>query len=46
MPLDTLYLLALLDLKTERLLAEVEPLIEDIANVEAQIASQEQMRYD
>jgi hypothetical protein len=46
MPLDTLYLLALLDLKTERLLAEVEPLIEAIANVEAQIASAEDMRYD
>jgi hypothetical protein len=39
LPLDTLYLLALLDLKTERLLAEVEPLIEAIANAEAQIAS-------
>jgi hypothetical protein len=46
MPLDTQLLLALLDLKTERLLAEVEPLIEAIANVEAQIASAEDMRYD
>jgi hypothetical protein len=39
MPIDTQLLLALLDLKTERLLAEVEPLIEAIANAEAQIAS-------
>ena len=35
MPLDTQLLLALLDLKTERLLAEVEPLIEAIANQQA-----------
>ena len=35
LPHDTLYLLALLDLKTERLLAEVEPLIEAIANRQA-----------
>ena len=35
LPLDTHLLLALLDLKTERLLAEVEPLIEAIANRQA-----------
>jgi len=33
--LDAQLLLALLDLKTERLLAEVEPLIEAIANQQA-----------
>ena len=46
LPLDTQLLLALLDLKTERLLAEVEPLIIANANREAQIASAEDMRYD
>jgi hypothetical protein len=35
LPLDAMLLLALLDLKTERLLAEVEPLIEAIANQQA-----------
>ena len=39
MPLDTLYLLALLDLKTERLLAEVELIVIDYANLEAADAS-------
>ena len=41
MPLDTQLLLALLDLKTERLLADVEPLIEAIANREAAEAAME-----
>jgi hypothetical protein len=36
LPLDTQLLLALLDLKTERLLAEVEPLI--LANVNREAA--------
>ena len=39
LPLDTQLLLALLDLKTERLLAEVEPLILANANREAAEAS-------
>lgn len=38
-PLDTQLLLALLDLKTERLLNECEALIEAIANREAAEAS-------
>ena len=41
MPLDTQLLLALLDLKTERLLDEVEPLVMAIANREASEASNE-----
>ena len=36
---ETLYLLALLDLKTERLLAECEPLVLANANREAHEAS-------
>ena len=36
---ETLYLLALLDLRTERLLAEVEPLVLANANREATYAS-------
>ena len=34
-PLDTLYLLALQDLRTERLLAECEAIVIDYANREA-----------
>jgi hypothetical protein len=41
LPLDTQLLLALLDLKTERLLNECEALIEAIANREAAEAAQE-----
>ena len=44
LPLDTQLLLALLDLKTERLLEEVEPLVIAIANREAQLASAEELR--
>jgi hypothetical protein len=42
LPLDTQLLLALLDLKTERLLNECEALIEDIANREAVEAALQQ----
>ena len=41
LPLDTQLLLALLDLKTERLLVEAEGLVIAIANAEAQVAAQE-----
>lgn len=41
LPLDTQLLLALQDLKTERLLAEVEPLMLAIANREAMDAAHE-----
>ena len=41
LPLDTQLLLALLDLKTERLLAEVELIVIDYANREAAEAAQE-----
>ena len=40
---ETLYLLALLDLKTERLLAECEPLVLANANREAQEAALQDM---
>jgi hypothetical protein len=40
--MDTQLLLALLDLKTERLLAEVEPLILANVNREAALASAEE----
>jgi hypothetical protein len=42
MPFETQLLLALLDLKTERLLQEVEPLIIANANREAALASAEE----
>ena len=42
LPMDTQLLLALLDLKTERLLAEVEPLILANVNREAALASAEE----
>jgi len=38
-PLDTQLLLALLDLKTERLLAECELVVTNNANIEAQMAA-------
>ena len=40
---ETLYLLALLDLKTERLIAECEPIVLDNANREAQEAALQDM---
>ena len=46
LPLDTQLLLALLDLKTERLLAEAESIVIRYANREAQLASVKDMRYD
>ena len=44
LPLDTQFLLALLDLKTERLLQEVEPLVMAIANKEAAEAALQDFR--
>lgn len=44
LPHDTQLLLALLDLKTERLLQEVEPIVIRYANAEAQMAAQEALR--
>ena len=46
MPLDTQLLLALLDLKTERIIAEAEAIVISYANREAQLASAKDMRYD
>ena len=46
---ETLYLLALLDLRTERLIAECEPIVLANANRyadEAAIDAAEAMRYD
>ena len=43
-PLDMQLLLALLDLKTERLLQEVEPLVMAIANKEAAEAALQDFR--
>ena len=45
-PLDTQLLLALLDLKTERIIAEAEAIVISYANREAQLASAKDMRYD
>ena len=46
LPLDTQLLLALLDLKTERIIAEAEAIVISYANREAQLASAKDMRYD